>query len=157
MTSETHYNTPMPDITSDMRELIALFASHKVRFALCGGFAVAYYGFIRATMDIDLLVYPSLENARRIMQALHDFGFGNAGIDASAFSRPGTAITLGEQPNQIDLLTSMSTEDADSVFRNIEFATLWSMQVPVVGKHALLRAKKESSRPRDRIDYEELA
>lgn len=160
---ETEPRPPQPSkpgirqaISTDMRDLITLFLKHDVQFALCGGFAVSYYGFIRTTMDLDLLVYPSLENAERIMLALNEFGFGSAGIDKAAFCKRGTAITLGVQPNQIDLLTSMSSEDEKSVFSEIDTADIWGMRIPIVGKRALLRAKRESTRPRDRIDYDEL-
>jgi hypothetical protein len=42
--------------SNDMKELVGLFLKHEVEFAVCGGFAVAYYGYVRATMDFDLLV-----------------------------------------------------------------------------------------------------
>ena len=155
--SPPHPETPaMQDISPDMRDFLGLLLKHDVRFALCGGFAVTYYGFIRTTMDIDLLVYPSAENAERLMQALEAFGFGNAGIPASSFETPGAAVTLGTQPNQIDLLTSISSESAGSVFAELQVAQLWNMHVPVVSRRSLLRAKKEAGRPKDRIDYEEL-
>jgi len=60
------------------------------------------------TMDVDLLIEPTEENANRVMSALIEFGFGDAGIPKSAFMNEGTAITLGVQPNQVDLLTSIS-------------------------------------------------
>lgn len=146
----------MPDISPDMREFLELLIKHEVLFALCGGFAVSYYGFIRTTMDIEILVYPSAANAARIMQVLIEFGFGHAGISAAAFERPGAVITLGAQPNQIDLLTSMSTEGADAVFADLHATAIWGMRIPVVSRRSLLQAKKEAGRPKDRIDYEEL-
>jgi hypothetical protein len=75
----------MPDISPDMCDFLALLIKHDVQFALCGGFAVGYYGFIRTTMDLDILIYPSVENAERMMHVLDDFGFGKAGISASVF------------------------------------------------------------------------
>jgi hypothetical protein len=149
-------DTKMPDISADMRCFLELLIKHGVQFALCGGFAVTFYGFIRTTMDIDILVYPSATNAARIMQALEEFGFGNAGIAPSAFESPGTVITLGAQPNQIDLLTSMSTERADTVFADLHCTEIWDMRIPVVSRRSLLQAKREAGRPKDRIDYEEL-
>jgi hypothetical protein len=146
----------MPDISPDMRDFLALLLKHDVQFALCGGFAVTYYGFIRTTMDIDVLVYPSVENGSRIMAALAEFGFGDSGIPADSFESPGAAVTLGAQPNQIDLLTSMSSEDADAVFADLHVAVLWDMRIPVVSRRSLLQAKAEAGRPKDRIDYEEL-
>ena len=79
--------------SNDMKELVGLFLKHEVEFAVCGGFAVAYYGYVRATMDFDLLVAPDEENARKVMAALRDFGFGGAGITEAAFRSTGTAIT----------------------------------------------------------------
>lgn len=146
----------MPDISPDMHDFLELLIKHGVQFALCGGFAVSYYGFIRTTMDIDILVFPSADNAARIMQALAEFGFGKAGIMPSAFERPGAVITLGAQPNQIDLLTSMSTEAADAIFADLQRAQIWGMTIPVVSRRSLMQAKKEAGRPKDRIDYEEL-
>ena len=142
--------------SDDMRELVQLFQKHEVRFAVCGGFAVAHYGYVRATMDFDLLVLPDEENARRIMAALRDFGFGDAGISEEAFLSPGTAITLGAQPNQIDLLTSMSSKDPKEIMNNAVTAQLKGLTVNVVSYEDLLAAKIESDRPKDRIDVEEL-
>jgi hypothetical protein len=146
----------MQDLSPDMRELLQLLLQHDVQFALCGGFAVSYYGFIRTTMDLDLLILPSSENAARMMRALTAFGFGAAGIPEAAFTKRGTAVTLGVQPNQIVLLTSISSEPEDEVFSDVDFADLWGMRIPVVSRRALLRAKQEAGRPKDRIDFEEL-
>ncbi|NQU65266.1 MAG: hypothetical protein HQ517_13425 [SAR324 cluster bacterium] len=66
--------------SDDMRELVLLFKKHGVDFAICSGFAVAHYGFVRMTMDFDLLINPSPENAKRIMAALEEFGFGQVGV-----------------------------------------------------------------------------
>lgn len=146
----------MQDISPDMRDLLQLLLRHEVKFAVCGGFAVSYYGFIRTTLDLDLLVFPSTENAVRMMRALADFGFGGASIPASSFARRGAVVTLGVQPNQIDLLTSISSESEDDVFADLQFAELWGMRIPVVSRRALLRAKQEADRPKDRIDFEEI-
>jgi len=56
----------MPVLSNDRRVLLRLFRKHGVEFAVCGGHAVAFHGYPRATMDIDLLVAPGPENADRI-------------------------------------------------------------------------------------------
>lgn len=145
-----------PDISEDMREFITLLNHYGVQYALCGGFAVAYYGFIRTTMDIDILVYPSTENARQLMLALEQFGFGDAGIDPRIFESEGSVVTLGSQPNQIDLLTSMSSESIDIIFTDLQSVNLWELTIPVVSRRSLIQAKSEAQRPKDLIDLEEL-
>jgi hypothetical protein len=143
--------------SDDMKELVGLFEKHDVRYAVCGGFAVAHYGFIRATMDFDLLVLPDRRNAEAIMAALGEFGFGGAGIEEAVFLEMGTAVTLGVQPNQIDLLTSMSSQPTAEVIANAGVMQIQGLPVKVVSYEDLLFAKRESGRAKDRIDAEELA
>ncbi len=123
---------------------------------MCGGFAVAHYGFIRATMDFDLLVLPDIRNAQNIMAALREFGFGDAGISEEAFWEPGIAVTLGAQPNQIDLLTSMSSKATSKIIAGAQSVKIKGLKMNVVSFEDLLFAKKESKRAKDRIDVEEL-
>ena len=142
--------------SDDMRDLVVLFQKHGVEFAVCGGFAVAHYGFMRMTMDLDLLVLPSPENADRIVQALEEFGFGEAGFTAENFIEPGSAITLGEQPNQIDLLTSMSSQPTAEILEHANVIEIEGHKMNVVSYSDLLVAKRQAGRSKDLIDVEEL-
>jgi len=142
--------------SDDMRELVSLFQKHGVDFAVCGGFAVAHYGFIRMTMDFDLLVLPSAGNAAKIVDALGEFGFGGAGFSAETFMEPGAAITLGEQPNQIDLLTSMSSQPPAEILEKANIVEIEGLRMKVVSYSGLLAAKKEAGRGKDLLDVEEL-
>lgn len=146
----------MHEVSRDVRELLQLLAKHRVEFLICGGHAVAFHGYVRMTMDVDVLVRPSAENAKRIMLALDEFGFGDTGIPESAFRRAGTAVSLGAQPNQVDLLTSMSSQDGDQVFAHALWGTLGGEQVRFASLRDLLRAKREANRPKDRVDVAEL-
>lgn len=143
--------------SDDMKDLVGLFEKHGVSYAVCGGFAVAHHGFIRATMDFDLLVLPDRPNAEAIMAALGEFGFGGAGIEETAFQKRGTAVTLGVQPNQIDLLTSMGSQPTAEILANAGVVQIHGISMKVVSYEDLLSAKRESSRAKDRIDAEELA
>jgi len=139
-----------------MKDLLRLFNRHGVDYAVCGGFAVAHHGFVRMTLDLDLLLDPEPDNAHRAFDALVAFGFGNAGVTAEDLTNPDTAVTLGEQPNQIDLLTRMSSDSTADVIRNAVASEIEGIPVRVVSKADLLRAKREANRPKDRIDLEEL-
>lgn len=139
-----------------MKDLLRIFNKHQVNYAICGGFAVAHYGFVRMTLDLDLLVDPTVENSQKIMAALKEFGFGEAGITAEDFQNPATAVTLGAQPNQIDLLTKMSSSTSKEVIQNAVPSILEGIEIRVVSKADLIRAKKEANRPKDQIDIIEL-
>jgi len=55
------------DITEEFKLALATVRKAGVEYALCGGFALAAYGIVRATEDIDLLVrdadVPTLSEA----------------------------------------------------------------------------------------------
>ena len=143
-------------LTRDMKDLMALFEKHAVRDVLVGGFAVNYYGYVRMTQDVDFLVYPSDENARKIMASLDEFEFGKAGIPQEYFEKEGSAIHLGVEPNRIDLLTCLRGIDNDGVFARLRRVEYEGIRIPIISREDLLRAKKNSSRTRDLADAEEL-
>jgi predicted nucleotidyltransferase len=146
----------MKKISADMAELLKLLNKNKVEYLICGGHAVAHYGFIRMTLDFDILLNPTTKNAEKIMVALNDFGFGSAGIPKEAFLKEGTAVTLGVQPNQVDLLTSISSKKTSGMFKRGVAGEISGIPVKYVALRDLIDAKKESSRNKDRIDLEEL-
>ena len=139
-----------------MKKLIALFDRHHVQYALVGGYAVNYYGYVRTTQDIDLLIYPTLENAKKIMGCLSAFGFGEAGIPIEYFERAGSAIHLGVEPNRIDLLTHLRGVSNDRIFSNIKKVSIEGVSVNIIALEDLLAAKRSSERLKDQADAEEL-
>lgn len=65
---------------SDFRDFIAALNARGVDFVIVGAFSLAYHGRPRATGDIDVWVRPAPENAKRLLAALSDFGFGSLGL-----------------------------------------------------------------------------
>lgn len=139
-----------------MKDLIELFKKNNVSYVLVGGFAVNYYGYIRTTQDIDFLVYPSKKNAERVMKALNEFGFGEAGIPKEFFEKGGSAVHLGVEPNRIDLLTHLKGISNDQIFQSMENITIENVRVNIIGIKELIMAKQSSDRPRDQADADEL-
>ena len=147
---------PGVTFSPDMRELLELFEAHQVRYALVGGFAVNYYGYVRATQDVDLLVAPTDDNAVRVMKALAEFGFAAAGIPEGCFARPGSVVHLGAESNRVDLLTNLKGVDADEVVAASRRARIGDLEVNVISFEHLIAAKRSSDRPRDQADADEL-
>ena len=142
--------------SQDMRDLLSLFDENEVQYLLVGGFAVNFYGYTRATQDIDLLVYPSVKNAGRVMESLEGFGFGGAGIPRSLFENTGGVIHLGVEPNRIDLLTHVVGVSNDRIFQNAQRVDFEGILVNVIAFQDLVESKRRSKRPRDLADAEEL-
>lgn len=145
-----------PFISRDVRELIGTLVKHGVQFVLVGGHAVAFHGFPRATMDIDFLVRPDHENARRMMAALAEFGFGHAGIPEEAFMREGQMVTIGAPPSEVDFVTSLSGCALDSIFANAVDGEVAGIRIKIIGRLELVATKRAANRNKDRIDLEEL-
>jgi len=143
-------------LTTDMRDLLRLFQRHDVQYVLVGGFAVNYYGYVRTTQDIDSRVLPTTENARRVMEALSEFGFGSAGIPQELFEREGSAVHLGTEPNRIDILTSLKGVSNSEIFGGSQVVEVDGVAIRIISLDHLIKVKQSSDRPHDLVDADEL-
>jgi hypothetical protein len=62
----------------DLTRIARLLEDEGVEYAVIGGYALALQGIVRLTVDIDILVEPSIENARRWVRALSKLPDGAA-------------------------------------------------------------------------------
>jgi hypothetical protein len=125
-----------------------------VRYVIVGGFALALHGAIRATKDVDVLIEPTLDNARRALEALRGLTFGVAKeLDpADVIARPITII--GDDP-RVDLLTiAWSVRYADAAPSMVTMR-IEEVEVPVADLDTLIRSK-QTGRLQDRADAETL-
>ena len=58
---------PLP---SDFSEFLKLLNAHEVKYLLVGGYAVGYYGYVRATADMDIWIEGTPENADHMLEAV---------------------------------------------------------------------------------------
>jgi hypothetical protein len=96
------------EIQKDFKELLELLNAHKVEYLVVGGYALAFHGAPRFTGDIDIFVKPESENAKRILTALGEFGFGSMNLSESDFTSPKNVIQLGVPPVRVDIMTSLT-------------------------------------------------
>ena len=142
------------EVQQDFRDLLALFNAHKVDYIIVGAYALAYHGAPRYTGDMDILVHPDLENAKRILRALDEFGFGSLGLKVEDFTVPDKVVQLGVAPVRIDivtLLTGVSWEDADAGRVAGKYGDL---EVYYLGKKEFISNKRALGRKKDLADLE---
>jgi hypothetical protein len=84
---------------------------------LVGGYAVGYYGYPRATGDMDVWVAIDPMNARKMIAVLTAFGFGE-GVREEFFLAPNEVIRMGHPPLRLEILTSISGVDFSEAYRN---------------------------------------
>ena len=143
---------PQPDYS----ELLALFNAHDVEFMVVGAYALAFHGVPRNTGDIDLFVHSSTANAKKIVQALNEFGFGSLGLTEADFLQPDQVIQLGVPPVRIDLLTSLSGVTWEEVFQGRVAGHYGDVPIGFIGKREYIKNKRATGRTKDAADIEAL-
>jgi Nucleotidyl transferase of unknown function (DUF2204) len=131
------------------REFLESLNSRGVDYVIVGTQSLAFHGRPRYTGDLDILVRPTPENARILVDLLNQFGFERSGFKQTDFLEPEQMIQLGRAPNRIDLLTSISGVSSDEAFETRDLAELDGIPVFVLGKDALIRNKRAIGRPQD--------
>lgn len=142
------------EVQKDFRDLCALLNVHQVEYMIVGAYALAFHGAPRYTGDLDIFVKPDPENARRIVSALNDFGFGSTNLSHSDFVVEDRVIQLGYPPVRIDLMTSLtgiSWEEAD--LGKVE-GKYGDVRVYFIGREQLIKNKKALGRKKDLADLE---
>ncbi|MDD5326489.1 MAG: hypothetical protein PHY02_01590 [Phycisphaerae bacterium] len=144
------------EIQKDFKELLGLFNAHKVEYMVVGGYALAFHGAPRFTGDIDLLVKPDSKNARRILAALNDFGFGSLNLSESDFTRQDSIVQLGVPPVRVDIITSISGVDWDKAHAGKVAGDYDGVATSFLGKKEFILNKKATGRKKDLADLEAL-
>ena len=111
--------------------------SRRVRFVIVGGHAVARHGEPRLTEDLDVFVDRSLANARRVREALVEFGFGNLAPRAAALAEPNKVFMLGRKPWRIDILTTIDGVTFHEAWKSRVEAELAVAPLYVIGRGAI--------------------
>ena len=143
-------------LQKDLREFVELLSALDVHFLVVGAFAVAYHGYPRFTADIELFIERSSENADRLLQEIHRFGFGGIGLTKADLLREDQVIQLGVAPNRIDLLTKISGVAFEEAWESREVGELGGLSIPFISRDMLKRNKAASGRTQDLADLEHL-
>lgn len=143
-------------LNQDFKEFLQLLNKHKVRFLIVGGYSVAVHGHPRYTKDLDLWVLADVNNAKNLISALDEFGFGSLDLTKDDFISPGYVVQLGQPPARIDLLTSLTGVEFEACWENRLTLEDDGLILPVIALNDLITNKKVLGRYQDLADIEEL-
>lgn len=141
-------------VEKDFEELLGLFNKHRVKYCIIGAFAFGFYSKPRYTKDLDIFVEPSIENGRKIVAALREFGFGSLDLTPEDFNKKGRFIQLGYEPVRVDLITLISGCSFNQAWKNKKIGLYGSQRVNFIGMGDLIKNKKVSNRKQDIADLE---
>jgi hypothetical protein len=138
----------------DFKEFLQLLYCNKVEYLLIGGYAVGYYGYPRATGDMDIWVNATQQNAERMVGVFGVFGFNE--VSPEIFLRKSQVIRMGVPPLRIEVLTSISGVSFTECFSGRAIVVIDEVKVNLISLHHLKINKKASGRYKDLDDLEHL-
>ena len=141
-------------VQKDYEELLKLFNKNRVKYCVIGAYAVAFYSIPQYSKDMDILVEPSSENAKRIVKSLVEFGFKSLGLKESDFSHKGKIIQLGYEPVRIDIITSIAGCSFKEAWQEKTVGKYGRQKVFFIGKKALIKSKLALGRKQDKADID---
>lgn len=140
----------------DFSEFLRLLNDHDVEFMVVGGFAVAIYGYPRATADLDIWIRQRRENAERVVACMREFGFDAPNLTPELFDNPDMLLRMGVAPLRIELLTSIDGVDFEDCAAHVERHLVSGVTVPVISLAHLKINKRASGRAKDLADLDHL-
>ena len=133
---------------------------NKLRYMCVGGYAVNYYGYHRATEDLDIWVAPTNENKKCFFETMLCMGYTEeefADIKEQDFTTYFTC-SLGSRPNVIDILTfihnSINFDEAEKTISAHTVAE--NIELRFISYELLRESKLLSHRQKDYWDVSQL-
>jgi hypothetical protein len=143
-------------LPKDFKEFLKLLNANGVRYLLIGGYAVGFYGYPRATNDIDIFIAKDLENARRLVKTLVDFGYAAAEISPEIFTGEKSLVRMGVEPMKIEIANFISGVDFEEAYPDKFVGVIDDLEIDLISLNHLKINKKVSGRYKDLNDLENL-
>lgn len=153
------YPKDQDSLLDNMLDIVRVLDHHAIDYALCGGLAVAIYGYVRFTQDIDLIISP--DDLTRAKEVLVEIGY-NMSSGLIPFKQPDGSfreISRISKAVDSDLYTldlMLCTGSLKTAWEDREIVEVNGREVKVVSKKSLIMMKREAARGKDLIDIEEL-
>lgn len=151
-------------------DVLAALNGAQVRYVVVGGVAVALRGYLRATVDLDVVIDLVPDNAERAIDALSALGlqprlpvpardFADEQIRREWVEHRNLMVFSMWHPNnpavEVDIFAAPPIEPA-LLLADAELVALGDLRVPVASTAHLIQMKRLAGRPQDLVDVEKL-
>ena len=140
-------------IHPDFNDFVAALNKNHVQYVIVGSFALAFIGCPRATGDIDFWIRPTSSNARNLLKALRDFGFGKLNVSEDDVLS-GNIIQLGYPPVRIDLISVLAGLTPEEIWEGRQTGKFGDHDAHYIGKESYIKNKRALGRHKDLADLE---
>ena len=148
--SDALENTARPASVADLKLLLKALSTHGVDYLLIGGYALYALGYQRGTVDIDLVLRPTLDQGEKVKQALLLLPDGVAKDIDPAWFTEGETIRVADA-FVVDLMFNACGESYDSLLPYAVTVDFDGVPLRTVNLEGLLRTK-QTTREKDRMD-----
>ena len=146
-----------PALPPDFKEFLKLLKEHDVQYLLIGGYAIGYYGYPRATDDMDIWVAIHPDNAQKLVSVLKAFGLNDPTLTPELFLQKPKIIRMGFPPMRLEITTSISGVDFEECYQTRIVDKLDDIEVNLIDLESLKKNKRASGRAKDIADLENLS
>lgn len=143
-------------LPADFKEFLQLLNANNVEYLLIGGYAVGYYGYPRATVDMDIWIAVNPANAAQVVTTLKTFGFDLPELNEDLFLQENQVIRMGVPPMRLEILTSISGVTFETCFAERVVDEIDGVEVNLISLTHLKQNKFASGRYKDLNDLENL-
>ncbi len=127
--------------TEDLAELCGWLNDEQARYVVVGGFAIRAAGYLRRTMDVDLLVEATDENEARVLRALAKLPDGAAKeLTVGEVAKYGV-VRVGDEI-MVDLMKSGCGVTYADAIENARYVEIDGTRVPFASPPTLWRMKQ---------------
>lgn len=141
---------------SDYEDLFKTLNGYKIKYLIVGAYAVIYYTEPRYTKDLDIWIFPDLNDHQKVYDSLKKFGAPLQDIFPEDFQNRKMIYQIGVAPIRIDIKMDVEGLDFKKAWKNRKKIVFGKTPVHIVGLDDLLKAKKAMGRPQDLLDIQKL-
>lgn len=134
----------------DIESLLKLLNAHKARYVVIGATAFPVHGYARATLDIDIFIEPTENNARKVLAALAEFGYDMT--DVSVQDLLTKKILIRQYIVEADIHPFVTGVTFQEVWRNRVKDKLGQTPANFASLDDLIKMKQAAGRPKDLED-----
>jgi hypothetical protein len=155
---------------ADVEAILRSLNDANVRYLIVGGLAVVAHGYVRATVDLDIVLQLKGANALKAMQALKEIGYEPLiPVDAADFADEKKRQVWRDEKHMIVFQMRHPRPEStrldifveepfsfDEEYERAFWDTVANVRAPFLRYDELIRLKRASGRPQDLADIAEL-
>lgn len=134
----------------DTESLLKSLNAHSVRYVVIGATAFPVHGYARATLDIDIFIEATPENAQRTLMALKDVGYDVADVTEEDLLTK--KLLIRQYTLETDVHPFVAGVTFEEVWHNRIESCIGQTPANFASLDDLIRMKQAAGRPKDLED-----